>query len=84
MSVPIVLFMAGLIVSLVAYVWGTLTSKLGKLEEKVSGLDIAKCRDCEPVTEEQVKEIIAAQFNEFRLELYRSGVLKAQTRKKTD
>ena len=81
MNIPwaLVLFVLGLLVSLVAYIWNVLDNKINKLEQKVD------CVGSGWATLEQTKEIITAQFNEFRLELYRSGVLKAQVpRKKTE
>ncbi len=86
MSIPVsvVIFVAGLIAGLVSYLWGTQEGKIKKLERKVDGLDVAKCKECDPVTLLQVKDLFDARFNEFRLELYKSGVLKAQTRKKPE
>jgi hypothetical protein len=82
--VAVVIFVAGLIAGLISYLWGTQEGKIKKLERKVDGLDVAKCKECDPVTLQQVKDLFDARFNEFRLELYKSGVLKAANRKKTE
>jgi hypothetical protein len=42
----------------------------------VGAVDLAKCQDCDPVTVVQIKDLFDARFNEFRLELYKSGVYK--------
>jgi hypothetical protein len=82
-SVPwaVVLFALGLMGTLIGYIWNSLANRISKLERRV---DCIGSMDGNWATLEQTKEIITAQFNEFRLELYRSGVLKAQTRKKTE
>jgi len=72
----LLIFGLGVISGLIGYIWKTLSVKINELDKKVDSLDIVKCRDCEPVTEEQVKALLSAEFDKFRLELYRSGVLK--------
>ncbi|HOF59464.1 MAG TPA: hypothetical protein PK726_02655 [Candidatus Cloacimonadota bacterium] len=86
MSVPqgIVLFFLGLLISLVSYIWVNLSKRLDSLEREFKNLDPHKCRDCEPVTEKQMQEILVNEFNKFRLELYKSGVLKATPVRKSN
>ncbi len=79
----LMIFVLSLLVSLVAYIWGNLAGKISKLERKVDDLDVAKCKACEPMTLQQVKDLFDARFNEFRLELYKSGVLKAAAKRKS-
>lgn len=76
----IALFVLGLIVSLVSYIWATLTRKIDMLARKIAVID--KFQGCEPVTMDQIKDLFDARFNEFRLELYESGVLRPSSRKK--
>lgn len=88
MNIPLglVLFFLGLLISLITYIWTAHSKRLDKLERVVGGVDLAKCKDCDPVTVAQIKDLFDARFNEFRLELYKGGVLKPPpTRfKKTD
>ena len=81
MSIPlgIVLFVLGLIVSLVSYVWATHARRIDKLERIVTAADMAKCQKCEPVTVGQITALFDSLFNEFRIELYQAGVLKPHT-----
>ncbi|HOH98850.1 MAG TPA: hypothetical protein PL188_11165 [Candidatus Cloacimonadota bacterium] len=81
MSIPIglILFFLGLMISLVTYIWTAHSKRLDKLERLVSAADLSKCQECEPVTVSQITALFDARFNEFRLELYKSGVLKAPT-----
>jgi len=86
---PLLIFVLGLFVSLVSYIWGSLARKIGtttekveSLDKKVNSLDFLKCHECEPVTVSQVKEIVTNEFDKFRLELYRGGVMKPITRTK--
>lgn len=81
MSIPqgIVLFFLGLIVSLVSYVWVTHARRIDKLERRVTEADLEKCQRCEPVTVGQITALFDSRFNEFRIELYQAGVLKAHT-----
>jgi hypothetical protein len=81
MSIPlgIVLFVLGLIVSLVSYVWATHARRIDKLERIVTAADMEKCQKCEPVTVGQITALFDSRFNEFRIELYQAGVLKAHT-----
>lgn len=81
MSVPlgIVLFVLGLIVSLISYLWATHAKRIEKLERTISSVDMEKCHSCEPVTVAQITTLFDARFNEFRIELYQSGVLKPHT-----
>lgn len=85
MTIPLglILFFLGLLISLITYIWTAHSKRLDKLEQIV-GTAIAKCSDCDPVTVLQIKDLFDARFNEFRLELYKSGVLKSQVRKKAD
>lgn len=78
MNIPLgmVLFFLGLLISLITYIWTAHSKRLDKLERFVSTADITKCQDCDPVTVSQIKDLFDARFNEFRLELYKSGVLK--------
>lgn len=85
----LLIFGLGVISGLIGYIWKTLSAKISKtddkmdeLDRKVNSLDIIKCRECEPVTVDQVKEIVTNEFNKFRLELFRSGVLKSEQRRK--
>lgn len=80
----LLIFGLGVISGLIGYIWKTLSAKINKtddkieeMDKKVNSLDIVKCRECEPVTVNQVKEIVANEFNKFRLELFKSGVLKS-------
>lgn len=89
MTIPIglVLFVLGLLVSLVSYIWASLSGKIIKLEKhmetSVLSLEIlTKCKDCEPVTVREIKDLFDARFNEFRLELYKNGVLKVTSVRK--
>lgn len=68
------LFILGLFVSLVSYIWAHFTRKIDMLFRKIAVID--KFQGCEPVTMQQIKDLFDARFNEFRLELYKSGVLK--------
>jgi hypothetical protein len=81
MTIPvsIIVFILGLIVSLVGYIWGSLSRQIAKIEKEMDGLNLDKIKEYEPVTMQQIKELFDARFNEFRLELYRSGVLKAKS-----
>lgn len=85
LSIPIGIatFILGLMVGLISYIWGTLTLKIGRLEKKVETLPLAKCQACEPITIQQLKDLFDMRFNEFRLELYKGGVLKAPSKTKT-
>lgn len=78
MNIPLglVLFFLGLLISLITYIWTAHSKRLDKLERVVGAVDLAKCQDCDPVTVGQIKDLFDARFNEFRLELYKSGVLK--------
>lgn len=76
----IALFVLGLIVSLVSYIWAHFTRKIDMLSRKIAVID--KFQGCEPVTMDQIKDLFDARFNEFRLELYESGVLRSSSRKK--
>jgi len=78
MSIPLglILFFLGLMISLITYIWTAHSKWLEKLERLVSASDFSKCQDCEPVTVSQITALFDARFNEFRLELYKSGVLK--------
>ena len=85
----LLIFGLGVISGLIGYIWKTLSAKINKnddkveeLDKKVNSLDIVKCRECEPVTVNQVKEIVSSEFDKFRLELYRSGVIKPDIRRK--
>jgi hypothetical protein len=84
MTIPvsIIVFILGLIVSLVGYIWGSLSRQIAKIEKEIDGLNLDKFKESEPVTMQQIKELFDARFNEFRLELYRSGVLKAKVNNK--
>ncbi|GAB1366022.1 hypothetical protein MASR1M36_08930 [Candidatus Cloacimonadaceae bacterium] len=89
MPLPLMIFVLGLFVGMVSYIWGSLTKKIGtttekveSLDKKVNSLDFLKCHECEPVTVSQVKEIVTNEFDKFRLELYRSGVMKPEARRK--
>jgi len=84
MTIPvsIVVFVLGLIVSLVGYIWGSLSRHIAKIEKELDSLNLDKFKECEPVTMQQIKELFDARFNEFRLELYRSGVLRAKVNNK--
>lgn len=87
MTIPVgvILFFLGLLISMISYIWASSSRRLDKLERIIGTADLAKCQDCDPVTVSQIKDIFDARFNEFRLELYKSGVLKPPTRfKKTD
>jgi len=79
MSIPLglILFFLGLMISLITYIWTAHSKRLEKLERLVSASDFIKCQECEPVTVSQITALFDARFNEFRLELYKSGVLKA-------
>ena len=81
MVVPlgVVLFVVGLIVSLISYLWATHAKRIDKLERTISAVDMEKCHSCEPVTVAQITTLFDARFNEFRIELYQSGVLKPHT-----
>lgn len=81
MNIPIALFLfvLGLIVSLITYIWTTHAKRIDKLEKLVVAADLEKCHHCDPITIEQVTSLFDARFNEFRLELYQSGVLKPKT-----
>jgi len=78
----LLIFGLGVISGLIGYIWKTLSVKINELDNKVNSLDIVKCRECEPVTVNQVKEIVTSEFDKFRLELYRSGVMKPDIRRK--
>lgn len=83
MTIPLSLsiFVLGIIVSLISYIWASHAKKIERLERKVEYLDqeareIEKFKDHEPITMQQITALFDARFNEFRLELYKSGVLK--------
>ncbi len=83
MTIPLSLtiFVLGLVVSLISYIWASHAKKIDRLEKKVDRLDqdareIEKFKECEPISMQQIKDFFDARFNEFRLELYKSGVLK--------
>lgn len=87
--IGLLIFALGVFTGLVGYIWKSLTSKINSttekvesLDSKVNSLDFVKCRECEPVTVTQVKEIVSSEFDKFRLELYRGGVMKPDVRKK--
>jgi len=84
MQIPVALivFVLGLLVALITYIWKSLSQKIGSLDAKVNSLDLVKCRECQPVTVVQVKEIITNEFDKFRLELYKSGIFKPVNRNK--
>jgi|ADurb_Cas_03_Slu_FD_contig_61_1076984_length_7533_multi_3_in_0_out_0_11 hypothetical protein len=71
LPISIVVFGLSVIVSLVSYVWATLSRRIEKIEKM----------NANPVTLAQIKEVIDGRFNEFRIELYKSGVLKPVTTK---
>lgn len=79
MNIPlgVILFFLGLFISMVTYIWTSHSRRLDRLERFLGSADIKKCHDCDPVTVSQIKDLFDARFNEFRLELYKSGVLKA-------
>lgn len=88
-SVPIaiVIFVLGIVTSLVGYIWSSLGKKISLIEKRIQSINIEvmnKCSECDPITVQEIKELFDARFNEFRLELYKSGVLKAQIRKKVE
>lgn len=76
LPISVALFVVSLFVSLISYIWATLSRRIERLE---------KC-SLNPVTLSQIKEVLDARFNEFRLELFRSGVLKpvSKQRKKQE
>jgi len=78
MNIPLglILFFLGLVISLITYIWTAHSKRLDKLERIVGTADLTKCQKCDPVTVSQIKDLFDARFNEFRLELYKSGVLK--------
>lgn len=83
MNIPLSLsiFALSIVVSLISYIWASHAKKIEKLEKKVESLiqetrEIEKFKGYEPITMQQIKDIFDARFNEFRLELYKSGVLK--------
>ena len=87
-SVPIaiVIFVLGIVTSLVGYIWSSLGKKISRIEKRMEAINfdvLMKCAECDPLTIQQIKELFDARFNEFRLELYKSGVLKPQIKKKT-
>ncbi|MDY0128493.1 MAG: hypothetical protein RBR69_10215 [Candidatus Cloacimonadaceae bacterium] len=84
MTIPLSLsiFVLGIIVSLISYIWASHAKKIERLARKVECLEgdareIEKFKECEPITMQQITALFDARFNEFRLELYKSGVLKA-------
>jgi len=77
--VGLAVFVLGLIVSLIGYAWGDMLRRWRKIEKELEGIDIRKCQSCEPATVAQVREILEGEFNRFRIELYKSGVLKASS-----
>ncbi len=84
MNIPLSLslFVLGIMVSLIGYIWASHAKKIDRLEKKVERIDLetrelAQLKECEPISMLQIKELFDARFNEFRLELYKSGVLKA-------
>lgn len=79
---PLLIFVLGLLTGLIGYIWRSLSQRIAEMGKKVDSMDFVKCRECEPVTVNQVKEIVTSEFDKFRLELYRSGVMKPDVRRK--
>ena len=73
-------FILGVILSLIAYIWRSTQAMISRLDSRIASVE--KKTDCDLVTIEKYKEILDSRFNEFRLELYRNGVLKVSTRER--
>lgn len=83
-SIPTALltFTLSVFVGLIVYIWRTTQAMITKLDDRITSME-RRMSDKDSLTGEMLRDMLDSRFNEFRLELYKSGVLKPPPRKTT-